>query len=526
MPNEATPTVVISVLIFLFSLASRGLVTRSGETTFDVHGHLYFAQVLREQRRGPFGQITLQVVGASGFSQPFMWHWLLSFFKQRSISTHQASINGIIDSAFALTSYLLLLQAGFDQRVAIYAVALYLLTPMWFSSLAIGPRIAGFTPRLSSEIATNLFFVVTLLPIGLPMPAVQILAVALATFVLSSSKFGVQVLLFLTPLISLLAQRWQPMLALMLGFGFTLIVSRGRILGQFKAQLSHLVWYFRENLAGRMHVSNRNSFRALFKRSEPSAREYAAKFVYRVLSENSYTSVIVKLPALLVIVPACIVSLQQGTNEVLSAAPVLAAVILYFLVNSRPLLFLGESERYLNHVAFFITQFAAQHAVKHGSEWILWLLLVYGLIYWTLESFVLTKLKPARLSQRQAQDALVLQDLRQLPETTVVLCYPYHAGAGVYQIMSATRHRALFCFGTSAEFAARFNSEYAADYPYIKLEKLDEMAEEYGIGYLVLDRRDLQTRGFERWKPSAQWIERTVGGDTYDVYSRPATGSG
>ena len=526
MPNEATTAVVVPVLIFLFSLVSRALVTRSSEATFDVHGHLYFAQVLSEQRSGPFGEITLRVVGASGFSQPFMWHWLLGFFNQRFISAHQASINGLIDSAFALISYLLLLHAGYNERVAVFAVALYLLTPMWFSSLAIGPRIAGFTPRLSSEIATNLFFVVTLLPIGLPTPAVQILAISLATFVLSSSKFGVQALLFLTPLISVLAQRWQPMLALMLGFGFTLIVSQGRILRQLNAQLSHLAWYFRENLAGRMHVSNRNSFRALVKRAELSAREYAARFLYRVLSENSYTSVIVKLPLLLVIIPACVVSLQQGTNEALTAAPILAAVILYFLVNLRPLLFLGEAERYLNHVAFFITQFAAQHALEQGSEWTLWLLLAYGFVYWLLESFVLTKLKPARLSERQARDALVLQDLRQLPETTVVLCYPYHAGSGVYQIMSTTRHQTLFCFGTSADFSSRFDSKYAADYPYIKLEKLDEMADEYGIGYLVLDRRDLQTRGFGRWKPSKQWIARAAGGDTYDIYSRPVNGLG
>jgi hypothetical protein len=524
--DDATRMALALALIFLTSLASRVMVARNEDGIFDVYGHLYFAKTLSEQRRGPFGDITLQVVGASGFSQPFMWHWLVGFFDQRSIRRYQAWINGVVDSIYAVLSYLLMLQAGYSERVALFAVALYLLTPMWFSSVAIGPRIAGFTPRLSSEVATNLFFAVTLLPIGLPAPAVQLLAVALATFVLSSSKLGVQALLFLTPVVSLLAQRWLPLIVLVLAVVFLIVGSRGRALRQFKAQISHLAWYFRENLQGKMHVSNRNSFRALVKRSESSTRDYVAKLVHRVLSENSYTSVIVKLPVLLVVLHACATSLQQGGNAHASllAAPVLAAVAVYVLINLRLLLFLGEAERYLNHVAFFIVLFAAQHAAANDSEWVLWVLMAYGLVYWLLESFALNRLKPAQFKDRKVQDALVLQDLRQLPDPTVVLCYPYHAGAGVYRIMSETRHHVVFCFGTSAEFSARFNSKYAADYPYVKLEQLEEMADDYGIGYLVLDRRALQTRGFGHWRPSARWTPRAVSGHIYAVYSRSVDG--
>lgn len=522
LPDDATRNAVALAFIFLTSLVSRRMIARNEDATFDVDGHLYFAKTLGEQRRGPFGAITLQVVGASGFSQPFMWHWLVGLFDHRSIRRHQAWINCVIDSIFAMLSYVLILQLGYSEHVALFAVALYVSTPMWFSSLAIGPRIAGFTPRLSSEVATNLFFAATLLPIDLPAPAVLLLGSALATFVLSSSKFGVQALLFLTPLTCLFAQRWIPLVALVLGVVIMFAVSRGGALRQLLAQFSHLAWYFRENLAGRMHVSNRNSLRALFKRSELSNREYVIKLVYRMLSQNSYTSVLVKLPVVLMVIPACATSLLQsaGTNASLLAAPVVAAAIVLFVVNLRPLLFLGEAERYLNYVAFFIVLSAAQYASARGSEWVLWALMLYGLTFWVVESFGLSRLTPALFKDRKLQDAAVLKDLRQLLEPTVVLCYPYHAGSGVYRIMSETPHHVVFCFGTSTEFSAHFNSRYAADYPYVQLDRLEEMADDYGITYLVLDRRALQTRGLEHLRPSARWTPRTVGGATYAVYSR------
>lgn len=514
------------VTIFIVALVLRAMVARNEDPAFDVHGHLYFAQVLQKQRAGPFGEIKMQVIGATSFSHPFAWHWLVGFFDQRFVRRYQSWINPAIDSTYTMLGYLLILQAGHSQLVALFSVALYLLTPMWFSSIAIGPRIAGFTPRLSSEVATNLFFAVTLLPIGLPAPAALLAGCALAAFVLSSSKFGVQALLFLTPLASLLAQRWLPSAAFALAVVFTIVASRGRTLVQFKTQITHLTRYFRENLRGNMHVSHRNSLRALFKRSGSSTRQYVVALVHRLLSEHSYTAVIIKLPVLLFVLPACAMSLWQapGTDASLLAAPVLAAVVVFVLVNLRPLLFLGEAERYLNHVAFFIVLFAAQYAVANDLQWVLLVLLACGMLYWFIESFGLQRLKPPHFKDRKIEDESVLRDLRKLPGSTAVLCYPYHAGSGVYRIMAETQHDVVFCVGTSTEFAAHFYGNYAAEYPYVKLEKLDAMADEYGIGYLVLDRRDMATRGLAQWKPSPRWRPRPVGGSVYDVYERVDTG--
>lgn len=509
-------------IVFLVSLVSRILVSRKEAPGFDVYGHLCFADALRAQRRGPFGDVTLRLVGASGYSQPFMWHWLIGFFDAKALLRNQAWLNGVIDSLFVVIAFLLVQWSGYSERVALYAVAIYLLTPMWFSSIAIGPRIAGFTPRLSSEVATNLFFMICLLPIGLSELQIVVLGGVLAAFVLSSSKFGVQALLFLTPLVSLVGGSLLPLVSLVAGLILVIVASRGKVVEQLRTQVMHLTWYCKENLKGKMHVSSRNSFDALFKRSEPTLKSYLVKLVHRVVSENSYTSVSIKLPVIFLVAFAILQSITRGGTVYASvlAAPIVAACLVYFVVNLRPFLFLGEAERYLNQVAFFIALFAAKYALDNRLEWLLWALLVYGIVYWGIEVFALEKLRPANLRQRAIEDDRVLEDLQALTLPTVVLGYPYHAAGGVFRIILETKHRAIYCLLTSKDFSESFNARYAGDYPYVKLEKLDDMANEYGVRYVVLDRAALRARGFEVWTPSFSWVKRPVGGDIYDVYYR------
>ena len=95
-----------------------------------------------------------------------MWHWLVGIFNVNTLLRNQALLNGVIDTLFVVVAFQMVQWGGYSERVALYTVAIYLLTPMWFSSIAIGPRIAGFTPRVSSEVSTNLFFMVCLLSQG------------------------------------------------------------------------------------------------------------------------------------------------------------------------------------------------------------------------------------------------------------------------------------------------------------------------------------------------------------------------
>lgn len=506
--------------LFAATLVARLAVCREQAPGFDVSGHLYFAQALRQQRCGPFGQIRMQVVGAGSFVQPFMWHWLVAHIAPEALRRHQARLNGLIDALFVPLAFWLMVEAGHGRDVALFTAAVYVLTPMWFSSIAIGPRVAGFTPRLSGEVATNLFFLLTLLDSGL-WPAVTLtIATLLAMYVLSSSKFGLQAMLFLVPPISLLARDPTPALALALGLVATFLASKGRAIESIAAQLRHLAWYFRENLAGRMHISQRNSLRVLVKRDPGPLKDYLARLVQRLLSENSYTAVALKMPALALAALGCAATVGRDGLMSLGGvhAAVLAAAAVFLLVNYRPLLFLGEAERYLNHVAILVALAGVTYARQTGLEWALWALLSYGAIYLALEALLLLRMQPAQFKERLSQDERIQMDLRSRKRPHVVLCYPYHAGGGVWRVMAETQHRAVYCFGTTPEFSARFNQQYADRYPCVRLDRLQEMTDELGVDYLVLDRRELRARGLGEWKPVGRWQPLPLGGDVYAVY--------
>jgi hypothetical protein len=508
--------------VFISSLLVRILVSRRHEPTFDVYGHLLFAKTVNMQKAGPFGRINLNVLGNSGYDHPFMWHWIVGHCNPESLLRHQAWLNGIIDSLFIVSASWFSMRSGFSEEVTLYAAAIYIFSPLWFSNISIGPRIAGFTPRLSSEVAANLFFMICLLPIGFSRIQIVLVGGILVAFILSSSKFGVQALFFLTPLISLMSGNLIPLITFLMGLSIAVLVSRFRLIQQMRSQIAHLVWYYRANQRRDMPVSERNSFRLLFKRSEIGTKEYLIKLAARAARDNSYTALLIKLPAILIVIYAMLIPQSNhgsvNDHELLSAA--IAAGIVFMAVNHPNLLFLGEAERYFNHVAYPIALYVAQYGVVAKLHPMINIIIAYGALYWIIEALVMERFEPRHFRLRAIENLRVIEDLKSLPQTNTILCYPFGAAGGIFRIMLETKHRTVYPLLAGKEFSRNFNEKYTDKYPFVKLEKIDAMASEHGISYLVIDRKVISARGGELWKPSHHWVKRHVGGEYYDVYQK------
>lgn len=511
------------IALVLLAVISRLLVVRSSVTRFDAYGHMYFAKEIKRQRTGVFGEIILNIVGSTGFIQPFLWHWLVARFPIDRVVRFQRWINPMLDALFALAIYFIVLWCGLGKVYALYASALYICTPMFFSVVSKGPRISSFTPRLSSELATNLFFVVSLLPLGLPEWAAITIAAVLAAFVILASKFGLQALLFITPLVSLLLLTPDPLLSMMLGFVGVLAVSRGKFWASVSAQVKHLVWYCKKNLKGEMPISRRNSFKALFQ-MDPSKGKITnlLNIAYQMATVNSYTSVLVKMPVLLAVLGLYIVAWQtEGVQiEYTYLMPVLAGVIVFFVINYPPFLFLGEAERYLNHVAFFIVLAVVQLSVELSTHWVLWSVLGYGVLYWFAEVLFLGRYASKAMGANNKAFGEIIDHLVSVNTPLVVLVYPYVSGGGVYRVMLETDHKVIFVFGISEEFSKTFDREYADTYPYVKLNQLDRMSEDLGVNCVVVFKKALENKGLGQWEPLPEWQKMDLGGSVYDVYQK------
>jgi len=76
----------------------------------------------------------------------------------------------------------------------------------------------------------------------------------------------------------------------------------------------------------------------------------------------------------------------------------------------------------------------------------------------------------------------------------------------------------LFCFMCEEEYQREFLEKYEDDYPYVKLDLVDEMASRYGVNCLIVNKKTLIARGLEEWRPSENWIAVPVGQPVYDMY--------
>jgi hypothetical protein len=515
-----------TLLLSLIAVTLRYLVVRYADIESDTYGHLYFAKALKEQGAGPFGQIVTKVVGSTGYRAPFLWHWLIGFFPLSGVLRIQKWINPGLDALFALVIYLTALAIDFTQRTASLMAVSYLFTPMWFSRLSIGPRLASLTPRLTSELATNLFFIITVIPHGIHPFLSLTLGAILAAFVLLSSKFGLQAMFLLVPLTSLIALDPQPLIAITLGIIIAVGISKGTFLEAGRAQLDHLAWYFRKNLKGEMWISNRNDLgKLLGKRlSDQDFRSYLANLLNRLISYNSYTAVLIKMPVLCLALALYTYTLLNGTYQppLYMIAPVIAASLVFLLINWPPLLFLGEAERYLNHVAFFIVGMVSLLITSVFTLWQIWLIVIYGCIFWFVESFFLHKMLPKSRGLLKAANDRIINHLNSLDRSVVVLSYPYES-VGVWRIMLETRHRVVYGHTVSKEYASKFSRDFEADYPYVDLKRLDKMAQELSVTYLIVHKKSLIERGIENWEPPSEWLRLNLGGPIYNVYRRMPT---
>jgi hypothetical protein len=511
----------MSDLLIIFSLALffRYMVARKAPINFDTYGHLYFAKEVKRQNAGPFGEIKLKVVGNNGFSHPFLWHWLISFFQIEKVFKYQKWINLILDSLFTIFIYFIAIKIDFNPKEAFIVSLLYLFTPMWFSRLAIGPRIYSLTPRLFSEILSNVFFIVTLLPLGLPYWVVLIMGAIISGIALSSAKFSVQVLIFVTPIISLFAQSTTPIIALIIGFILAIIVSKGRIFAAFKEQYSHLTNYYIKNLRGEVPVSNRNSLQKLFgelDEHEGLLRKLMVVF-NRMLSGNSFTGVLLKMP----ILPLTIILFLLRVNEIKTFnlnhinATVAGATIVFLIINIKRFLFLGEAERYLTHVAFFVIVAFLSITSELNLSWISWYILGYGVLFWLLESFFLKNVLPDQ-SEILKVSKEVISFLKKINKEMKILTFPYHA-IGVWRIMLETEHKVVFANLDDKQGIHTNNCWYSADYPFVNLAVVDRMYDELGVNVLIIDNKQLK-RKKEGWLPSALWNKLEIGAPFYTVY--------
>ena len=509
--------------VFITSFLIRYLPTIFAPVGHDTYGHLCFAKAVRHQRTGPFGTLSLPVIGSSSFARPFLWHWCFSVFDERFLLKNQKFINPIIDAGFAVVVYYIApLYVGTESGAAATVWLLYLLSPITFTGLAIGPRVNTLTPRLASEIAANGMFLFLLNP-SLTDGRLSLLGASLfLSLLLGLGKFGNQVAVFILPLYSLISVTTGPIIVLVSGAVLILGISRGRIVESWRQQLEHLKWYFKANNDGKVGVSMRNSVRRLFSATENTRtfKTHCLLVVRRAIGMNSYTGVFLKMPVLVVGVALMTVFLSSDVEMVSmegSSALVVASIVVYLITSTRRFLFLGEAERYLSHAivpivlwaSTLISQFSLGSLINVG-------LIGYGVVFWLLEVLGGRKLVYLQAEKEEIIRDEVLPYLNGLEPKRKVLLYGYEA-VSVYRVMLETQHYVFFPMLARKEVHDQM-IKLQEVHPFVKLESLGTIQREYGVNILILSREDLKRRGHSEWNPGPEWKELDIGREFFRIF--------
>lgn len=507
------------IIVMSLALITRLLVIRKAGIDFDTFGHIYFAKEVKNQRSGPFGAIIPNVVASKPFRHPFLWHWVIGLISFEYVYNNKKWINAVIDTIFVGVIYVIIYTI-YGSSIAFNSALLYIFTPIMFSGISTGPRIRSLTPRITSEIAVNLYFILILLPLPIPEYVGVPLSILYGVYTLLSSKFGVQAIVLLSILISLLLFSYKPILILLTSILLSILLSKGFFFKTLKQQANHLVWYFKKNLKGEMSISNRNSLSLLKEKSKDKKGilKIGTILVHFIIT-NSFGVVIFKMPVL--IVSFFLFFYSNTTIDPAIFNPVLAGVLIFLAVNIPILLFIGEAERYLNHVIVFVLLMTTISAIDLNLTWVIWTLIGYGLLYWMFETFIYNKIIHKKLDRdtKEEEENDIIDFLKSFNEEKIILSFPYHA-VGIWRILLETTHKTVYPIMVTKEFSDNFEAKYDAGYPYVDLKKLNEMDDDFGLDILILDNERVKYRYGGNWEPPKKWKLQFVSGVKYSIYEK------
>jgi hypothetical protein len=406
--------VVVLVFVVLRSLP-RLLVNRGALSLVfhDTWFHLLYAEeIAANGHRIP--RRILQFLLSTRATYPPLMHWLLSFLPRRWRERTEPFWGGLCDglAAAALLATILHGMPGGTLRIGLLAVLLFLITPAMLGT-GWGPRALHGTPRVFGQMLFTLSALSFLSYRATGSMAWFAAAAFFGSLIFVSSMFSVQVFVFLNLLVALFSRSWAPVGLAAAGFVLSLPWFGGHAVHSLRKQVRILTIMERSLRRGQFDspvIQGRNRWRDLLRwpvdllRDPRKARHFATQ-------QNTWLILLLQTP----LAPACF--LLGGPAGGFASGPmqeaglyVWAGLALFALTSLRPLLFLGEAERYVEHVVPLLCltlAFAAVSAPGAAGIGVLAILIAYSLFAYVKNAMEFVRAERSNLP-RQPRVAEVL----------------------------------------------------------------------------------------------------------------------
>lgn len=494
--NESNQVEIFSI-ITLFLLIKLTL-SYSTPMSFDSWGHYYFIKASKLADTGPFEPLTINAPVASKFHYPRFMHWILSFAVGSLSHKRMFLVNPIIETVFLSIFTAILISRGFSENHILSTIIIYTFIPSRISDLAFGP-VNSFTTRNYSELIFGLIVLLLTTSSDVGSYLELFIISSLIAIILMSSKFGTQaVILILYPAV-LFSDIMSGSIIIVGSIILALVITRLKIIDIWGDQVKHLKWYYNQMKNNKMPVSQRNKFEKFaFASNDQSISKYLIRLARVTLIDNSFTSTLIKNPHLLFVLSLIFTgSVTFANSEFIFIF--LIATSVFFIVNTKFLMFLGEAERYFSHFSFAAITYLVTS--DHYSESLNYLA-IYGVFFYIIE--MLRKLTHRQRKITSDQDAIFKYLVTHGKSQDVVLSYPYHS-LPPWRILADTDFKPIFPIvlsGVHAEKLRKFET-----YPLINLCYVDELVTHYNLKWIVLDKEVVSPNEFYRFQSEKSFRE-------------------
>lgn len=471
---------LLGVFIFAFVFRSMLRVIFKKDIDFDTYFHLYLIEFIRNN--GTNNLIELKrFIKPFGLNYPWMMHFFISLYPKKFDMLFERFFNPFLDSLFSVFLYIGIFYITESDNQAIIVAILYLFTPAMFTTLSLGPRIKSFTPRLFGEIVGGSVFIFEYMYFIFDNYIYLLVAIFFSSLTYLSSKFSVQALVFISSCLFIFTLEIEYIIVLLGGFVLSMIYSRGNYYEVLKQQLGHLKWYFFKNIRGEMGISDRNSIYTLINFLKTG--EYK-RFIKSLLFRNTFIIVLTRFPFVYISLYFIFIEYQITNQLQLIDYFIISSVIIFIVTSLKWFLFIGEAERYLNYVVFFVF-FKIVPFFDNNLVWLNFFM-IYGLLFYILD-FILVRKKKINYNKL---NKILIQWLNKHDKKLNIATIPYHLGG--WSITYETNHNWLYhLVWIDKESKKYLDDNYTLKYPYLDIDKADKIIEEYKLDYIIYDKSAL-----------------------------------
>ena len=406
MTNTSIVFIFFALIICFFTRSWWRLIFHKSVNTSDSYHHLKVANLIRE-----IGLRRLNKEILPGY--PAFYHWLCSLLPRKWLLGWERINGAFMDSVHLLLFVLIVLiftPPSALNGTLIWGTILLAFCPSWLK-VGHGPRAYDGTERTLSEVQSTGTFLGMWLFISTGNYIWLLMSIVISASLLNTSRFAGQVLISFTLLISIFNTSWELILVPFAAALLAHLISGGNYFPVMRRQWNHLKWYMGAIKNGTAPVSNRNSWPNFVLNYRQGGIVRAAK--YLAYNHSIFIGLLQHFPILLV-VTAFLFGIGSLPGDSFIYSWIVAAVIVWIVISTRWLMFLGEPDRYLIYAVIPEYFLIASWATTVNLNWGLGILSL-SIAWWILQQVILfRRYKP--ISAQITRDKRELIDfLKSLP---------------------------------------------------------------------------------------------------------------